>query len=112
MVNLTMVLFRSHGSDGGDAVAAILDEIVRTDASRHSWKQIDVDDRPALAARYDVRITPTILLTTPDGDVLDRVVGTPSPTLLRSLLDARAVSATANTARRSRRIPNKTGRTS
>src|SRR5262249_62021093 len=32
MANLTMVLFRSHGSDGGDAVAAILDEVVRNDA--------------------------------------------------------------------------------
>jgi thioredoxin-like negative regulator of GroEL len=92
MAHLTMVLFRDGRRDGGDAVAAILRDIVRGRAGRYSVKEIDVQDRPALAAHYNVRTTPTVLLMN-DGDVVDRVVGTPTRILLDSLLGARTEHA-------------------
>ena len=91
MAHLSMVLFRD-GRDGGDAVATILRDIVRGRADRYSVKEIDVQDQPGLAAHYNVRTTPTILLMK-NGDVVDRVVGTPTRILLDNLLDARAKHA-------------------
>ena len=91
MAHLTMVLFRD-GRDGGDAVATILREIVRGRADRYSVKEINVQDQPELAVHYSVRTTPTILLMK-NGDVVDRVVGTPTRILLDSLLDARTKHA-------------------
>jgi len=51
--------------------------------------EIDANDHPELAEQYNVQATPTILLIR-DGEVVDRVIGTPTRTLLQSLLDARA----------------------
>ena len=92
MAHLTMVLFRDGRRDGGDAVATILRDIVRGRADRYSVKEIDVQDRPGLAAHYNVRTTPTILLMK-NGDVVDRVVGTPTRILLDNLLGARTKHA-------------------
>jgi thioredoxin-like negative regulator of GroEL len=88
MTPLTMVLFRDGRRDGGDAVAAILRDIVRGRADRYTVKEIDVQDRPGLAVHYNVSTTPTILLMK-NGDVVDRVVGTPTRILLDTLLGAR-----------------------
>jgi thioredoxin-like negative regulator of GroEL len=85
---MRMVLFRDGPSDGTDALAAILDDIVRSGAGRYSFTEIDVRDRTWLAAYYNVRTTPTILLMT-NGEVVDRVVGTPTRILLHNLLDTR-----------------------
>jgi thioredoxin-like negative regulator of GroEL len=93
MGHLTMVLFRDGRRDGGDAVAGILRDIVRGRADRYSVNEIDVQDRPGLATHYNVRTTPTILLMK-DGDVVDRVVGTPTRILLDTLLGARTEHAT------------------
>jgi thioredoxin 1 len=85
---LAMVHFRRAGSDACDSVAAILAQLVRAYTGRLLLTEVDVHDRPELAARYNVRATPTILLIR-DGDVVDRVVGRASSILLQSLLDAR-----------------------
>ena len=86
---LTMVLFRDGRNDGSDALAAILGDIVRSRADRHSVREVDIHEHPGVAARYGVRATPTILLMK-DGEIVDRVVGAPTRILLHSLLDARA----------------------
>src|SRR4029450_2267172 len=88
MAHLTMVLFRGGRRDGGDAVEGILRATVGVGAHRYSVKEIDVQDRPGLAAHYNVRTTPTVLLMK-DGDVVDRVFGTPTRILTDSLLGAR-----------------------
>ena len=88
MSNMTMMLFRSGSDDGADAVSAILDDIVRGHAGRYASGEIDVQDQPWVAAHYNVRTTPTILLMK-NGEVLDRVVGTPTRILLHDLLDSR-----------------------
>jgi Thioredoxin len=84
---LTMILFRD-AQGGSDTLAAILTEVSRAFASGHPPIQIDVRDHPAVAAAYDVRTTPTILLVK-NGKVVDRVIGTPTRILLENLLDAR-----------------------
>jgi hypothetical protein len=86
---LSMVLFREEPRDGWDGVAAMAWEVMRSAADRYPLIEIDVHDRPTLAALYDVRTTPTILLLR-DGEVLDRVVGPPTKLLLQILLDGRA----------------------
>ena len=88
MSSMTMVLFRSGSDDGTEALAAILDDIVRGHAGRYASGEIDVQDHPWVAAHYNVRTTPTILLMK-NGEVLDRVVGTPTRILLHDLLDSR-----------------------
>lgn len=84
-----MVLFRADWSAASDSVAGVVEQLVQGFAGRLPLTEIDIHDRPALAARYNVRTTPTILLVR-DGDIVDRVIGAATGTLLRSLLDARA----------------------
>ena len=86
---LAMVHFRVAGSEASDRVAAILTQLVQPCAGRLPLTEIDVHDKPQLAARYNIRTTPTILLIR-DGEVVDRVIGGASRILLQSLLDARA----------------------
>jgi thioredoxin-like negative regulator of GroEL len=94
MSSMTMVLFRDGPGDGADALAGILTEIARSRTGRYSVAEVDVHDRPWLAALYNVRTTPTILLVK-NGQVLDRVVGTPTRILLHNLLDTRTAPQTA-----------------
>ena len=93
MSSMTMVLFRNGPDDGADALARILEDIARSRTGRYSVAQIDVHDRPWIAAHYNVRTTPTILLMK-DGQVVDRVVGTATSILLHSLLDTRTARHT------------------
>jgi thioredoxin 1 len=86
---LAMVHFRVASSEACDNVAAILAGLPQARAGRLRLTEIDVHERPELAARYDIRVTPTVLLVR-DGDVVDRVIGGASRILLQSLLDARA----------------------
>jgi thioredoxin-like negative regulator of GroEL len=94
MAHLTMVLFRDGHGDSGDAVAALLRDVARSGAGRYSVTEVDVQARPGLAAHYHVRTTPTILLMK-HGDIVDRVVGTPTRGLLDILLDGRTKQAPA-----------------
>ena len=90
MAHLSMVLFRD-GRDGGDAVATILRGIVvarRSILGEGDRRSGSTGARP----HYNVRTTPTILLMK-NGDVVDRVVGTPTRILLDNLLDARTKHA-------------------
>jgi thioredoxin-like negative regulator of GroEL len=86
---LGVVHFRADDCDACDHVADVLGQLVHAGAGPLPLTEIDVNDRPVLAARYDVRVTPTILLLR-DGVIVDRVVGGATRLLLQSLLDARA----------------------
>ena len=88
MSSVTMVLFRNGSDDGADALAGILQEVARGGTGRYSVAEIDVQARPWLAAHYNVRTTPTILLVK-NGQVLDRVVGTPTRILLHNDVELR-----------------------
>jgi thioredoxin-like negative regulator of GroEL len=87
MASLSLVLFRDGRAPSTDAVA-ILRDIVRSGAGHYSLTEIDVKDRPALAAQYNVRTTPTVLLMQ-NGDIVDRIIGTPTTSLVHDLLDTR-----------------------
>jgi thioredoxin 1 len=87
MGSLSLVLFRDGRTPSADAVA-ILRDIVRSSAGHYSLTEIDVKDRPALAAQYNVGTTPTILLMR-NGDIVDRIIGTPTASLVNDLLDTR-----------------------
>jgi thioredoxin len=56
------------------AVAPVLEDLARTSEGKITLGKVNVDDNPALAARYGVRSIPTILFVK-DGKVRDQVVG-------------------------------------
>jgi thioredoxin len=56
------------------AIAPVLEKLVEGQGDRLSLVKVNVDESPELAARYEVRAIPTILLFK-DGKIVDRVVG-------------------------------------
>jgi thioredoxin len=72
------------------AVAPVLDSLVSESAGTLKLAKVNVDDEPVLAARYEIRSIPTILVVK-DGRVVDRVVGA----LPRAALEARVQKALA-----------------
>ena len=72
------------------AVAPVLDALVRDEAGRVTLAKVNVDEQPALAARYQIRSIPTILFVK-DGRVVDSVVGAvPRATLAEKVQKALA----------------------
>ena len=62
-------------------IAPVLDSLVGESGGRVKLAKVNVDEEPALAARYEIRSIPTILFVQ-DGRIVDRVVGAvPRPTL-------------------------------
>src|SRR5262245_29873928 len=103
MASLTLVLFRDDRSASADAVA-ILRGILRSRAGHYSLTEIDVEDRPEFAVQYHVKTTPTILLVK-NGDIVDRIVGTPTTSLVHNLLDTRTLHGSGATPSGSQRTP-------
>ena len=56
------------------AIAPVLESIVAESGGGVTLAKVNVDEEPALAARYEIRSIPTILLVK-DGRIVDRVVG-------------------------------------
>jgi len=71
---LAVVHFRADDCSACDGVASILAQLVDGCAGRLPLTEVDVHAQPGLADRYNIRLTPTILLIR-DGAVVDRVVG-------------------------------------
>jgi len=69
------------------AIAPTLDELARESAGRVSLAKVNVDEHPALAARYGIRSIPTILLMK-HGAVVDQVIGAVPKSQLKKKLDA------------------------
>ena len=70
------------------AIAPVLDSLVTDSGGRVKLAKVNVDEEPALAARYEIRSIPTILFVK-DGRIIDRIVGA----LPRVALDAKIQSA-------------------
>ncbi len=70
------------------AIAPVLDSLAADSGGRVKLAKVNVDEEPALAARYEVRSIPTILLVK-DGRILDRIVGA----VPRATLDAKIEKA-------------------
>jgi len=73
-------------------LAPVLDGIATEQAGRLKVAKINVDDNPALAARFDIRAIPTLLYFA-NGEVRDRTVGVVDKRTIVSKLDHLAVAA-------------------
>lgn len=71
------------------AIAPALDELAREAKGRAILAKVNVDENPALAARYGIRSIPTILFMK-DGKVVDQVVGAVPKAQIKKKLDALA----------------------
>src|SRR5262245_24230508 len=68
------------------ALAPVLDALGDEYAGRAWFAAVDVDDEPALAARFDVRAMPTLVLLR-DGREVGRVVGARPRAFVAGVLD-------------------------
>ena len=66
-------------------VAPVLEDLARSSGGKVTLAKVNVDDNPALAARYGIRSIPTILFVK-DGKVRDQVIGAvPKPQIQAKL---------------------------
>src|SRR5262245_12206050 len=71
------------------AIAPVLEELASASDGRVTLAKVNVDESPALAARFEIRSIPTILFFK-DGAVVDRIVGAVPKAVLQGIVDARA----------------------
>src|SRR6187402_3974438 len=71
---LTVVDFWAEWCGPCRAVGPVLEDLARTSGGKVTLGKVNVDESPALAARYGVRSIPTILFVK-DGVVKDQVIG-------------------------------------
>jgi thioredoxin 1 len=66
-------------------IAPVLEELAEASEGRVTLMKVNVDESSALAARYEIRSIPTILILK-DGTVVDRVVGAVPKAVLERVL--------------------------
>ena len=82
---LMMVDFWAEWCAPCRAIAPTLEELVREGNGAVTLAKVNVDEQPALAARYGIRSIPTILFVK-DGKVQDQVIGAvPKPQIQAKL---------------------------
>ena len=69
------------------AVAPVLEELAQEYAGRVTVAKVNVDEHPGLAARFQVRSIPTLLIFK-QGAVVDQVVGAVPKGQIKKRLDA------------------------
>jgi len=86
---LVMVDFWAAWCGPCQAIAPVLDELAEAMERRVVLLKVNVDESPALAARYGIRSIPTLLFFK-EGTLVDRVVGAVPRTVLQGIVSARA----------------------
>jgi thioredoxin 1 len=84
---LLMVDFWAEWCAPCRAIAPTLDELARESAGKVSLAKVNIDEHPALAARYGVRSIPTILFIK-SGAVVDQVIGAVPKAQIKKKMDA------------------------
>jgi len=84
---LLMVDFWAEWCAPCRAIAPTLEELVRDSNGAVTLAKVNVDEQPALAARYGIRSIPTILFVK-GGKVIDQVIGAVPKAQLKKKLDA------------------------
>jgi len=69
------------------AIAPVLEELAQEYAGRVTIGKVNVDEHPGLAARFQVRSIPTLLLFK-GGQVVDQIVGAVPKAQIKKRLDA------------------------
>jgi thioredoxin 1 len=69
------------------AVAPVLEYLARSSGGKVTLAKVNVDENPALAARFGVRSIPTILFVK-DGKVRDQAIGALPKAALQKKVDA------------------------
>ena len=86
---LVMVDFSAAWCGPCQAIAPVLEELVEASEGRVVLIKVNVDESPALAARYGIRSIPTILFFK-EGTLGDRMVGAAPEAVLQDIVNARA----------------------
>ena len=84
---LVMVDFWAEWCAPCRAIAPALDELARESAGKVSLAKVNIDEHPALAARYGIRSIPTILFIK-SGEVVDQVIGAVPKAQIKKKMDA------------------------
>jgi len=88
---LVMVDFWAAWCGPCRAIAPVLEALAEASEGQVTLMKVNVDENPGLAARYDVRSIPTILLVK-HGMVVERVVGAVPKAVLQDIVSAQASS--------------------
>jgi len=86
---LLMVDFWAEWCAPCRAIAPALEDLVKESKGSVTLAKVNVDEQPALAARYGIRSIPTILFVK-GGKVMDQVIGAVPKAQLKKKLDANA----------------------
>ena len=84
---LLMVDFWAEWCAPCRAIAPALDELARESAGKVSLAKVNIDEHPALAARYGIRSIPTILFIK-SGEVVAQVIGAVPKAQIKKKMDA------------------------
>ena len=81
-----LVFFRSEQSGPARRMESLLAHLARKERDRLRVRRVDVDERPELAARFDVTEIPTLVLVK-DGSAVDRIEGRASAPAIERMLE-------------------------
>jgi thioredoxin 1 len=84
---LLMVDFWAEWCAPCRAIAPALEELASESAGKVSLAKVNIDEHPALAARYGIRSIPTILFIK-SGEVVDQVIGAVPKAQIKKKMDA------------------------
>ena len=88
--SVMMVDFWAEWCGPCKAIAPVLEDLARESAGAVTLAKVNVDENPALAARYGIRSIPTVLFVNKQGKVADQVIGAVPKAQLKKKLDALA----------------------